>query len=88
MVPVELALAYLLWKPVRRELGALLGCATMAGAAALLTWAHLTGRDVRTCGCFGPIELPYAGHLALVAVLFISCLLTLLSARDPEKTEH
>jgi hypothetical protein len=80
MIPLEFGLAWLLWVKSRREFGALLGCAAMLGAAGLLTWAHLSGRDVRTCGCFGPIEMSYGAHMAVIGILFTLCFLTLLSA--------
>jgi len=83
MIPLELAVAVMLGRPKMREFGALLGGAAMAGAGALLTWAHLTGRDVRRCGCFGPIEMSYGVHMAVIAVLFVLCALTLSAVEDP-----
>src|SRR5262245_56438201 len=43
MIPLELAVAVMLGRPQLREFGALLGGGAMAGAGALLTWAHWTG---------------------------------------------
>jgi hypothetical protein len=82
MIPLEFAVAIMLWQPKWREFGSLLGSSAMAGAAALLTWAHLTGRDVSRCGCFGPIEMPYGAHMAVIVVLFALCALTLSAADD------
>jgi hypothetical protein len=82
MLPLEIAVAVMLGRPQFREFGALLGGSAMAGAAALLTWAHWTGRDVRGCGCFGPIEMSYGVHMAVIGVLFVLCLLTISGAEE------
>jgi len=80
MIPLEIGLSYFLWTKSGREFGALLSCAAMLGAALLLTWAHLSGRDVRGCGCFGAIRMPYEAHLVLIAFLFTLSFLTLISS--------
>ena len=83
MTVLELAVALMMGRPRMREFGALLGAAAMAGAGAVLTWAHLMGRDVRGCGCFGPIEMSYGTHMAVIAVLFGLCVLTMSAAEEP-----
>lgn len=83
MTPVELLLAWWLWTERRREFGALLATATMLGAGALLTWAHLHGYDVAGCGCFGPVRLGFPWHLGVLAVLTLLSLATLLSEGPP-----
>lgn len=88
MIPLEFVLAFLLWKKDRREFGALLGCATMAGATAVLAWAHAAGLDVRACGCFGAIRMPYGIHLAVNGVLFVLCFATLISSGDDRRPEE
>lgn len=81
MIPVELLLGWCLCTESRRSFGTLLATATMTGAAALLTWAHLRGIDAAGCGCFGPIRLPYGAHLAVIAALMLLSLVTLLAPR-------
>ena len=83
MTPVELLLGWYLWSERRREFGALLAATTMIGVGALLTWAHLNGRDVAGCGCFGPIRMSYAAHLSLIGVLTALSLATLVSEEAP-----
>ena len=83
MIPLEIGLSYFLWTKRCREFGALLSCAAMLGAATLLTWAHLSGRDVRGCGCFGAIRMPYEAHIAVIAFLFTLSFATLISSEGP-----
>ena len=73
--PVEIALALLLLRgsPHRRRLAALFGLILSVCAAALLTFVKVFGPGlnlaaaVHSCGCFGPIDLPYPAHMALLA---------------------
>jgi len=77
MFVVEFLLALgLAARPARRRFAALSGALVFLGAAALLTYLEVvfllgnrTVASVRDCGCFGPIEMPYAGHMAVIAVL-------------------
>jgi hypothetical protein len=64
----------------RRRLAALFGALLMAGAMALLTFLHfwgplwnMAGADISGCGCFGPIELPYGVHMAVLGGM-VACL--------------
>ena len=71
---VELIGGYAL---LRRDTGRRLAAAVLAGAmlgsSVFLTRFELMGRDVSHCGCFGPVELSYAGHMMACAVLFSAC---------------
>lgn len=74
MFIVELIGGYaLLRRGTARRLGAAVLAGAMVGAAVFLTRFELRGQTVRHCGCFGPVELPYAGHLVVCAVLFAAC---------------
>jgi hypothetical protein len=69
--PLELGCGFaLLRQGSVRRFGAMLTCATMGGVALYLTRVHLDGTDVTRCRWLGPIELPFAGHLVVIAVLF------------------
>ncbi|MCK6479714.1 MAG: hypothetical protein HUU06_10745 [Planctomycetaceae bacterium] len=59
-----------------RRLGGLLGALLSAGALAVLTFLHFFGSrwnlraaDTSACGCFGPVELPYPAHAAVLLVM-------------------
>ena len=62
-----------------RRIGALLGASVAAGGALVLSIVHFSGRSVRGCGCFGPIELPYGLHMIVCAMLFAACVFALRS---------
>ena len=79
MTIVELAGGFaLLRREYGRRLAAAILAAAMLGAAIFLTRVELRGHDVRHCGCFGPIELPFAAHMAVCAVLFAACVAVFL----------
>lgn len=79
MFPVELSCAVLLRRPgAGRRFAALLMTLLMPGTAAFLTLAHLRGYDVRSCGCFGPVELPYPAHIVVCAAVCAASALVLL----------
>lgn len=86
MLFLEFPMAFLIASKRRRSFGALLGCGTMIGAAGVLTLGHLRGRDVRTCGCFGLVEMSYPAHLAVIAVLFGLCSAILLGSHEGAPT--
>ena len=73
--PVDLALALMLLKGTAqsRRLAALFGHVLSCSAMVLLTFLRLFGRRLNlaaaefSCGCFGPIDLPYPVHMALLA---------------------
>jgi len=74
MFIVELIGGYaLLRRETGRRLAAAILAGAMLGAALFLTRVELLGRDVRHCGCFGPVELPYAAHMVVCATLFSAC---------------
>lgn len=75
MWPTSIVLSYMLLagNAHRRRLGALFGFLITVGSAALLTFVKVLGPGLNlaaafhSCGCFGPIELPYPAHMALLA---------------------
>ena len=79
MGPLEVILAACLWSKRCRSFGALLGCGTMLGAGTVLTWAHYSGFDVSSCGCFGPIKMPYIVHMVLIGALLAACFAVLIA---------
>jgi hypothetical protein len=77
-LPLEVLLAVVLLGSrdrARRSLAALTGLAFTMGALVVLTAVEFLGPRYqweaagRSCGCFGPVELPYAAHLALLLVM-------------------
>ncbi len=86
MLAIELPMGLLIASKGHRSLGALLGCGTMVGAALFLSAGHYLGWDVHRCGCFGPIEMSYGAHLAVIAVLFGLCFAILLGAQGGSAT--
>ena len=79
MFLLEIAAGYLLIRApmLRREVAAVMG-AVLIGAAIFLTRVHLRGHDVKGCDCFGPIEVPYAWHLVIIAILASACAIVFL----------
>ena len=79
MLVVELVAGFLLIRApsTRRAVSAVMG-AVFIGAAIFLTRVHLRGFDVKGCDCFGPIEVPYAWHLVIIAVLVAACAVVFL----------
>ena len=79
MFVVEAIAGYLLIRvpSLRREVSAVMG-AVFIGAAIFLTRVHLRGYDVKGCDCFGPIEVPYAWHLVIIAILASACAIVFL----------
>jgi hypothetical protein len=59
-----------------RRLGGLGGALLSAGALAVLSFLHFFGSrwnlraaDTSACGCFGPVELPFPVHVAVLLVM-------------------
>lgn len=79
MLPVEIGCAALLRRSGHgRRFAALLLTLLMPGAAAFLAFAHIRGYDVRTCGCFGPVEMPFWAHMAVCAAVTAAAAAVLL----------
>jgi len=70
-IPLELAVAWLLFHRPTRRWGARVGGGfLLLGASALTTVALVSGKDpTRYCGCFGPLELPLGAHLFVDGVM-------------------
>jgi hypothetical protein len=79
MLVVELVVGFLLIRApsTRRAVAAVMG-AVFIGAAIFLTRVHLRGFDVKGCDCFGPVEVPYAWHLVIIAALVAACAIVFL----------
>ncbi len=88
LFPVEIGLGWAMLHPGRgRRIGALLGASIAVGGALILSVVHFSGVSVRGCGCFGPIELPYSGHMIVCAVLFAACVLAIWSEHERLRVE-
>lgn len=88
LFPVEIGLGWAMLHQGRgRRIGAMLGAAIAAGGALILSIVHFSGVDVRGCGCFGPIELPYSVHMLVCSVLFAACVFAIRAEHDRLRSE-
>lgn len=85
---VEIGLGWAMLHQGRsRRIGALLGASVAAGAALILSIVHSSGGNVRGCGCFGPIELPYGVHMVVCSALFAACVFVIRSEHERLRSE-
>lgn len=77
IVELRCATLFLIPGPPRRFV-AMLVTLLMPGAAAFLAYAHIAGDDVRGCGCFGPVKLPFELHIVVCTIVFAAALLVLM----------
>lgn len=70
MTMVEIPCGLMLFHPrLGRRVAALFWAPMMPCAAVYLAYMEDLGFDARSCGCFGPVELDFTAHLAVLAIL-------------------